>query len=237
MAYSDKKLNSEASRDQINLIPQVRKSPLLLYGIFLHILQKYYSKSDNLIAGIKYRWVPENELRKTKEKVVVIRPDYSEISEAIENRPGIVVKIGNINYSNLDGSATTGSPGVDMNLEEGEYEYAREGKCPISFDHIGSTKGEALLFATCTQDFIDAFSDMIKSDFCFTGFGVTTFTAAKKSKDYKDKYVSTIVADLVFQDVWSLKAETPKLKTINMVIRDWSEREPEDCINKALNCC
>jgi len=235
--YVDPQVNSIEVREEINLVPQVRKSPLLLYGIFLHILERYYSNSSNMLSGVRYRWVPDHELVNTKEDVIIIKPDYSDFKKNLEHRPGIVVKIGDIVYSNLDGGPVGNSPRIAMDVEEGEYHYARKGTTTVAFDHIGSSKGEALLLASNTLDYLDAFSDVIKKDFCFELFGVKQFITNQKTEDYKDKYISTIVADIIFQDIWTLKLESPKLKNIVMDIGHWADRESDECINKAINCC
>jgi hypothetical protein len=242
--------------EEVNLVNQVRKTPLLLTGIFLELCRMYYSTLDNLPVGVNYSWIPEDQLNpqgvkvagkagkgtKCSERVaamtsptapkqgaaigkyIFIDQDYNDLSSLIQQRPAIIVQIGDITYSNvmgLDGR----NPEIGMNLEEGETQYSRRGAGQVSFRHIGRSSGEARLIAAATLDFFDAFSPVIKKDYCFETFAPTTVSKVRYFEEASERYECVVTCSFSFQDTWTLKSESPKLRAVELRIRELSGRE------------
>lgn len=229
-------LQSREIAEKTNLVSLVRKTPLLLYGIFTELLQTYYVDDDNLPMGLKYVWIPDNEVpHSKKENILVIKSDFDTEENTIEGRPSIIVKVGDIQYSNIDDSK--GSSTVSMDLENGTYSHSRKGVTTIQFIHIGRTKGEALLLAGATHDFLDAFSSIIRKDFCFVDFSTSSISTLHKDKEWSNRFICNVTANLIFEDSWEIKLETPKIKRINMVINNAADSTEDEIVTSAFNCC
>lgn len=205
------------------LICEIRKTPTVLYGIFTELVQQFYSMNG-----------PDDRLFGTPDVVWTNNPQTTGIwidtelrweQEHPEFRPAIYVKLGQINYSTLDG---THRGLVKKDVQEAEYHYARVGEGSVSFVHVGGTAGEALSLADATLDYLDAFSPVITDDFCFDWFALAACTPVQAvSKDSKEKYASTVTYSFRFTDGWSLKLESPKLKRVILRATDAVSRRLE----------
>ena len=103
---------------------------------------------------------------------------------------------------------------VGMDLEQGEYYYAREGSGTVTFNHVGSTKSESAAFAGATLDFLDGFGSVIKDMFKFDIFELASLSPIQLDKESRERYRSIVAVNFVFQDTWTLKLESPKLKRL-----------------------
>lgn len=101
-----------------------------------------------------------------------------------------------------------------MCLEEGEYRYTRNGEGTVSWVHIGSSRTEAAVLAGSTLDYIDAFGAIIRDDLKFQSFELASVSPTALDKESKERYRSVVTASFAFQDTWTLKLESPKLKKI-----------------------
>ena len=102
-----------------------------------------------------------------------------------------------------------------MNLQEAEYHYSRMGTGSVKFVHIGRTEGEAVALVSNTMDLLDAFSDPIREDFCFRTLNVVKVTSPKvNAKEPRERFRGEVVINFTFEDSWTLKLESPKLKRL-----------------------
>jgi hypothetical protein len=192
--------------ERVKLIAQLRKTPIVLYGIFLELARQFYSDSNNIPIDVVAVWEPD--VLKTG---IWIDTEYKWEDETPEFRPAIYVKLGAIKYDSLTGRHD-GMTGMD--LEQGEYHFSRNGTGTVSWVHIGRSKGEAVILAGATLDYLDAFSRVIRDDFCFQTFEVVGLSPMALDKESKERYRSIITASFSFQDTWSLKLESQKLKRL-----------------------
>lgn len=194
------------------LICTVRKTPTVLYGMFIELLRQFWSgdPAERLFGTPSLTWNPD--IRKS---TLWIDTEFRWEADHPEARPAIYVKIPPIQYSTINGS----SDGlVRRDIQEAEYHYARVGSGQVSFVHISSTSGEACALADSTMDYFDAFSPVITDDFCFNWFKLATRSPKQQlEKDSNEKYGSVVTYDFRFTDSWRLKKETPKLK--HLVVR------------------
>lgn len=191
------------------LICQTRKTPMVLYGIFTELAQQFWKGSpDGRLFG-----TPEVQWDKDPDKTSIwIDTELRWEATHPEFRPAIYVKLSQIQHGNV-GSST--SPLTFKDIQEAEYHYARTGQGTVSFVHIGATAGEACALADATTDYLDAFSPAITEDFCFDWFNLVAREPMQVlSKDSKEKYRSVATYSYRFTDSWSLKLETPKLKSL-----------------------
>lgn len=253
--------------EEVNFVYHVRKTPLLLTGIFLNLTRTYWSDIENLPVGVNYTWVPDEDISKvtikptsekkarktspgTKDptpcairaaakspatdlsqgavagKFVFIDKELPDLKELLQQRPAIVVGVGDIAFSNVSGLAGR-NPEIGGNLVDGETHYARRGEGSVVFRHIGRTNGEAMILAGTTLDYYDAFSPIIKKDFCFETFTPVQITKVRHFEESTERYECSVVCNFSFQDTWTLKLESPKLKAMELRINELSRQVAE----------
>lgn len=202
----DASIHDRELADRVKLIAQLRKTPLVLYGIFLELARQFYSDSNNIPIDVNAVWNSD-----PAKSGIWIDTEYRWEDENPEFRPAIYVKLGDIKYDSLTGRHD-GELGMD--LEQGEYHFSRNGTGTVSWVHIGRKKGEAVILAGATLDYIDAFSKVIRDDFCFQTFELVGLSPMALDKESKERYRSVITASFSFQDTWALKLESQKLKRL-----------------------
>lgn len=190
------------------LLRHMRKLPTLLYGIFVEITRQLYSNGENHPLG-------------TPVKIWNTNPEESEIwidtelrweDEHPEKRPAIYVQLSPITYASLTGRKD-GWMGND--LRDSELYFTRSGEGRVSFVHIAGSAGEACSLADSTLDYLDAFSMVIRDDFCFTTFELVERVPLKQmQKESKERYGSVVAFKFVLQDRWTLKLEAERLKVL-----------------------
>jgi len=206
LPVEDKRLMDEGVAEKVKLLCHIRKTPMVLYGIFLELTRQFYSDRDNLPIDTCAVWDPD----KTKTKIW-IDTEHRWEDEAPELRPAIYIKLSTINYKSITGRHDSR---MSMDLEEGEYRFSRNGKGTVSWVHVGSNKGEAATLAGATLDYLDGVSWVIKQDFNFQTFEIMSLSPLQLDKESKERYHSVVTASFSFQDTWSVKRESPKLKRI-----------------------
>lgn len=211
------------------LICEMRKTPTVLYGIFVELLQQFWrvrredwqtEDGGRLFTTPDVSWDPDP--KKTR---MWIDTELRWEATHPEFRPAIYVALSPIQYGTLDGS----KDGLTRrDIQEAEYHYTRTGTGQVSFVHVGSSSGEACTLADATMDYLDAFSPVIRDDFCFNWFRLASRTPMQSAqKDSKEKYTSTITFEYMFTDAWMLKMETPKLKSLVIRTEDAVARRLE----------
>ena len=211
LPVEDKRLMDQGIADKVRLICHVRKTPNVLYAIFVNLARQFYSSRDNLPIDICPVWDPD--VNKTG---IWINTELQWEDEATEFRPAIYVKLGEISYSSLTGRH---DGRMHLDLEQGEYWFSRSGKGIVTWMHIGSNSNEAAALAGATLDYMDGLSWVIKNDFNFTTFEITSMGPTTIEKESTERFKSPVIATFTFQDTWSLKLESPKLKRIVLQAR------------------
>ena len=191
------------------LICEIRKTPTVLYGIFVEVVQQCWRgpSEDRLFGTPEIQWH-----RDPKKTGIWIDTELRWEAEHPEFRPAIYVKLSPIQHGTI-GNNKTGI--ISRDVQEATYLYGRTGEGQVSFVHIGSTAGEACSLADATEDYLDAFSPVITDDFCFDWFKLATRAPLQQlSKDSKEKYGSVVTYDFRFTNEWTLKLESPKLRSL-----------------------
>ena len=189
----------------VSTIGTMRKTPMILYGMFVEVARQIYSPA---MQPNGKHWDPDP----SKSKIWIDAEYEWSHSEAAPNfRPGIYISLSELTYATYTGN----DRGLErVNLKEGEYDYGRSGKGAVSWVHVGNTKGEGVLLSEITHDFISAFADPIRQEFCFTKFFVQKHDPCKVVKEDREKFRSVVTAYMEWSDNWTLKLESPKLKEI-----------------------
>lgn len=205
-----KELQSQHSFGGIELLPELRKTSSILYGIFVELLHQLYTNTANHPMGTPKRvWDPNPA--KTE---IWIDTELRWEDEHPEQRPAIYVKLSEIGYTSLVGRKD-GLMGE--NLREAETYHTRSGSGTVSFVHVGQTSGEACMLADATMDYLDAFCCVIRCDFGFTTFSLVNRKAlGLRPKESKDRYESVVTFEFSFQDTWTIKLESQRLKVFTL---------------------
>lgn len=190
-------------------IGHLRKTPMLLDGIFTEVMRQLYNSADNGYSlRHNWQWAEKPEAKSH----VWINSAYVWNDAEPDFRPAIYTALSPIAYSNVTGRqrARTG-----MNLEEGHYHYGRFGKGNVTYAHIGRTQGETQELVSNSLDLLDAFSDIIRQDFCFRTLNVIQVVPSRvSSKEPRERFRGEVILEYTFEDTWSLKLESPKLQRI-----------------------
>lgn len=202
----DKILMDEGVAKKMELLCHIRKTPNVLFGIFLELTRQFYSDEDNLPIDVCGAW--DKDVTKTG---VWIATEYEWEDAAPEFRPAIYIKLSPIQYAGAAGRRD-GRTYVDM--QQAEYHHARIGTGTVSWVHIGGTAGEAGALAGATLDYMDGINALIQDSFQFDEFAVASISPLTHEKESRDAKRSVVTAAFSFQDTWSVKRESQKLKRI-----------------------
>lgn len=211
-AVEDKLIHDDHEIGGEELICHTRKLPHVLYGIFVELLRDIYSTSDGRMLGTTSRlWNADPQ--KTR---VWIDTECRWEDERPEFRPAIYIGLSTMDYKSLTGQESGLAGG---SLIDGEEFYAKHVSGNVSFTHIAATSGEAVDLCDTTLDYIDAFSSVIRRDFCFETFSLIRREPLKQlPKEAKERYGSVATFAYTFQDCWTLKLESPKLKIVSLTL-------------------
>lgn len=201
-----KELQDQPQYGDVVLLQHMRKTSTVLYGIFVELLRQFYANTENHPLGTPLRkWSPDPA--KTE---IWIDTELRWEDERPELRPAVYVRLDTVNYASLVGRKD-GLMGSD--IREGETFHTRSGTGTVSFVHVGQTAGEACVFADATMDYLDAFCAVIRCDFGFTTFSlVSRKSLSQREKESKVRYESVVTFEFSFQDTWTIKLESQRLK-------------------------
>ena len=192
-----------------SMIGHLRKTPALLSSMFTEVARQLYSDDNGLDLKQRWQWV---ESPKKKGSHIWINAQSVWDDDEPDFRPAIYVALSDIDYRTITGNERSR---VGMNLQEAEYHYSRMGTGSVKFVHIGRTEGEAVALVSNTMDLLDAFSDPIREDFCFRTLNVVKVTSPKvNAKEPRERFRGEVVINFTFEDSWTLKLESPKLKRL-----------------------
>jgi hypothetical protein len=188
---------------------RVRKSHPVLTGLFLELTRQFYANQQNLFDGV-VRYDPTGKCTNSLyvESSNVWNPD------SVDRRPAIIVDVGDLQYSSLSGMG--GKYGYD--LEEGEALYCREVSSSLVLAHLSSIKGEATNYAANTSDLFDGFADVIKNDFCFDKFDLSSILRPRLRKESPKDWECLVQFTFKFKESFATKHESQKLKQVTMQV-------------------
>lgn len=182
----------------------IRKDPMVLYGIFLELTRQLFATEG--FSDVTWTNDP-------KTSGIYIQTEYLWDDEVVEKRPAVFISLPELNYSSYTGG-NTGQVAID--LQEAEYDFARKVSGAVQWIVIGNTKGEAVKIGTAILNYVDAFASVIRKDFCFEEFYVTQFKPVVVVKESRERMRTTLTANFVVQESWTLKMESPKLKKMHI---------------------
>lgn len=200
-----------ATRGSQVVICASRKTSMILYDFFVELVRKIYRDSVGKLYG-----TPDRRWGMTPQfDQIWIDTEFNWKPEHPEFLPGIFVKIPRIQYSSWMGNVNRP---VDIDTENGVYQYQRVGTGTVSFHHVSRTSGEAVALCDNTRFQLSDFASQIAEDACFTKFmehEVSPLSPAQK--DSKETYQSVTTFMFEFAEKWGVKLESPILRSIDVL--------------------
>lgn len=199
----------------INMLNQIRRTPIVLNGLFLELTRALYLNPDNLLANCR-TWSPVND-----KDHVYIDSSYDWDSENTDRRPAIVVDIGDLNISDSPARGMGANAGMlGFDLQEG-LEFREDlAVGSVVWAHIGASKQQTLAYACTTYDLVAGFASIIRRDFCLEKFNIRAILKPRLRKEAPRTFECLVQASFQFREDYSLKRESPKLKQIRLEFED-----------------
>ena len=194
---------------QEELICELRKTPSVLYGIFVEVARKVYISGQGYLKGVpNIMW--DEDPNKTG---IWIDSELNWRDDVPEFRPAIFVRLGEQQTSS---PSNINKPSA-LDVVDAIYTYERFVSGTVSFVHVAERAGEALILADNTEAVLNDFAAQIKTDFCFTHFvPASRVPLAQVQPESSPRYSSIVTYRYDFGESWSLKLESPKLKTLQV---------------------
>jgi hypothetical protein len=186
-----------------------RKTPTMLAGLFTALLRQFYLDPGSLYQNV-HAYDPSGKC----DKRTYIEPSGTWDDGKTDMRPAIIVDIGTLQMNPMKFAGMDRRANFD--LMEGESDYEREITGSVVFAHLGGAKAQVQAYAGCTYDLFDAFAHAIKKDFCFDIFELRSILKPRLRKTAPEDWECFLQADFRFREGFTVKTESPKLKTISL---------------------
>ena len=197
------------------LICELRKTNMVLYGLFVELVREFYRFQTPYIIGVPdVRW--DKDPQKTG---IWIDSELTWNASHPEFVPAIYVKLGDVQYGSLvgDGQPTTGP----MILKDAVYSSIRSAHGSVTFVHIGGTSAEACMLCDNTRSYLSDFSNVVKRDFVLTKFYEQSASPIRQVQpDSKEKWQSSTTFVLEWNEKTNLKLESPILRSVDLIGTD-----------------
>lgn len=194
--------------EQMTLL-RMRRDPIVLGGIFINITQALYSEEHNLLGSMGRPWRPDKDM---DGKHIALSDEWT--PKDPNPRPAILISVGDLAYDDKILQGLDKTAGYDMKNDI--TTQARQVTGTAHWVHLGRSRGQAEQYACCTLDLLDAFSFVIRRDFCFESFSVATILKPKKTKEEPQEWECRVVVQFKFQDIFELRRESSILKSISI---------------------
>lgn len=194
------------------LICELRKTNMVLYGLFVELVREFYRFQTPYIIGVPdVRW--DKDPQKTG---IWIDSELSWNASHPEFVPAIYVKLGDIQYGSPLGEGKP-LPGP-MILKDAIYSSCRVGRGSVTFVHVGGTAWESCALCDNTRAYLSDFAQAVCRDFEFTKFyeqGVSPIR--QQQPDSKEKWQSTTTFAIEWGEETRVKLESPILRSVDFV--------------------
>ena len=196
----------------IEHICELRKSCMVLYGIFTEIARLVYHDTDGRLKGTPMvRWSRGGT-------GIWIDSELRWEDEHPETRPAIYIQLGQIQRAPYIAGRNAQIEPADR---FGERHYAHRVTGSVTFMHVAATVGEACSLADNTDYALSMMQDPICNDFCFTRFEATGRVPLEKlPKESGERYASGVMFSFEFCEEWDVKQECPILKSIDFIYEE-----------------
>lgn len=193
------------------LICSLRKTNMVLYGLFVELVREFYRFQTPYIIGVPdVRWDPDPQ--KTG---IWIDSELNWNAAHPEFLPAIYIKLQPVQYSSPFGE---GSPiAGQMMLKDAIYSRLRAGRTSVSFVHVGGNAGEACMLCDNTRAYLSDFERQIRNDLVFTKFFEQQTTPIQQYQpDSKERWQSTSTFYVEWNEETKVKLESPILRKVDI---------------------
>lgn len=194
------------------LICQLRKTNMVLYGLFVELLREFYSFQTPYIIGVPdLRW--DADPQKTG---IWIDSELAWNASHPEFVPAIYVKLGGVQYGGIIGE---GAPSRSMAvLKDAIYASTRSARSSVTFTHVGGTPAEACMLCDNTRAYLSDFAMPICRDYVFSKFYEQSATPIQPVQpDSKEKWQSSTTFALEWYEESRIKLESPILRSVDLI--------------------
>lgn len=200
------------SLGNVEHICELKKSCMVLYGIFIELLRQIYSTTEGRLLGTPpVLWKADGDQ-------IWIDSELRWEDQHPEVRPAIYVQLTPLQAAPYLPTQESSFSPTDR---QGVRHYEQKVTGRVNFIHVASTTGEACALADNTDYFLTMMQAPICEDFCFTSFITSGRTALEKlPKEASEKYASIVSYNFEFAEAWDVKEESPILKSIDFVNSD-----------------
>lgn len=197
------------------LICELRKTNMILYGLFVELVREFYRFQTPYIIGVPdVRW--DKDPQKTG---IWIDSELAWNASHPEFVPAIYVKLGGVQYGGLLGE---GQPiAGQMILKDAVYSSVRNGRGSVTFVHVGGTAGEACMLCDNTRSYLSDFAPVIRRDFVLTKFYEQSAEPIRQAQpDSKEKWQSSSTFAIEWHEETRTKLESPILRAVDLIGTD-----------------
>lgn len=182
-----------------NTIEKIRKTPLVVTGIFLELLKAHFRVNSD-----QFRYTDD----KTETRVI-IEPAYNWDSTHVQKRSAIYIKRGAFSFSRI---AINDQQSKD--LRDSTTEYTLRVNLPVTCMIISKVSGEVERLAEETSEVLLAFKEQIRQDFGFKRFDVVQVGEIGLLEESHEFYAVPIVVSTEFTESWIVQIEALKLQQV-----------------------
>lgn len=193
------------------LICELRKTNMVLYGMFVELVREFYRFQTPYIVGVpNIRW--DKDPQRTG---IWIDSELVWNAAHPEFVPAVYVKLGGVQYGSVTGE---GAPIAGrMDLKDAIYRTMRSAKSSVTFVHVGGTAGEACMLCDNTRAYLSDFAPRIARDFVLSKFYEHQATPIQQYQpDSKEKWQSSTTFVLEWNEETSVKLESPILRSVDL---------------------
>ena len=181
---------------------QIRKTPLVMTGIFLEILRGYFRTGST-----QFRWTEE-----TSESKVFIEPTHKLNFEEVQKRPALYVSRGDFQYG-IDNRVGWNDQ-LSTDPTTGRTEFTVLVNCVMQVIPVAKKAGEVERLAEEASEALLVFKQLVREDFGFLRFDLAAIGQLGILQEDSETFTAPIAVRTQFQEVWTIRRMTPKVKRI-----------------------
>ena len=195
-----------------NLSCDIDKSASVLTGMFTELTQLFWSEGSDFLDPLprQLRWNPDPVTT-----AIAIDSEYN-FSDQYKNPPQLIgIKLGTLTHTRTSG--TTPSGAIKSNIDSSETAYSETTTGTVMLRHVGTSAAQSLMMGDKTAELFRAFAPVVRSELNFSELRVSGRVPVSEQpvKWYGcERYTSDVTLTFVFETVWVMKRESPKLRNI-----------------------
>lgn len=186
------------------------KTPIYVLSVLVASLRQYFGSPGRIPSEISsYVWDPDHA-----KSNLWISEDYNADRAVVGKRPSVLVSLDNQSYpqqaiGDYMAHDMANSTTYMFNVIDATARY----RC-ISENMLSSVE-----LATEVRYFISGFRHQLEKAFCLDKLRVAQVGRTQKIEEYKEYWVTDVMAELKYQESWGVTTENLKIKSIYTDLR------------------